>query len=196
VAGGIEGIVPAPSGLTRKEVGYVGRDIRFIKEKSDGLFRIGAYFYQSVWYGLLLLFPLLGLAGSLVYRRHLDKMEDNIAYARSRKANQVAKKRLSKAHSLQNTARQNEFYAEVSAALLGYIADKLNLSSAGLMLEEAESGLQEKKIPSDRITDALECIRHCDFKRFAPAESDTAEMKTFYNRAKASIIALEKAGLG
>lgn len=194
VVGGTAGAVPAPSGLTRQEVGYVGRDIRFIKEHNKGFFRIGAYFYQTFWYGLLLLLPLLGLAGSLVYRRHRDKMEENVAYARSRQANRVAKKRLSRAFNLQNAANQKEFYSEVSAALLGYIADKLNLASAGLMLEEAESGLRKKNIAPEKISEAIECIRHCDYKRFSPVEGDTAEMNTFYNRAKASIIALEKAG--
>ena len=192
VAAGAEAGTPLPSGLSRKEVEFIGRDIRFIKQSSEKYLRIGQYFFQSFWFGLLLIVPLVALGSAWVYKHRQDKMVENVAYARSHRANQIAKKRLGQAHRLMKIPTQKEFYAEISRALLGFIADKLNLAQAGLMTDDAAEKLKERQVEDPIISDLLGCLRECDFQRFAPADVTMESMQVLYNRARSAIINLEK----
>jgi hypothetical protein len=194
-AGSDQGIV-TPSGLSREEIKLIGKDIRFIKLSSDTFQRIGDYFYHTYWFVLLLALPLMILGVALAYRRRQDLMAGNLAYARSRRAHQMAKKRLSKAHKLMNPETQKEFYAEISRAMLGFIADKLNLSAAGMNSDEVVTSLKLRNVKENVISELLDCLRECDFQRFAPSDSNVDRMKTFYELAKSAIIDLDRAKLG
>ena len=119
-------------------------------------------------------------------------MVENVAYARSQKAQKMAKKRLSQAHKLMSPSNQAEFYTELSRALLGFVADKLNLPEAGLMTEEIKTKLEKGGISDSLIKEMFECLQECDFQRFAPGGSTRSGMETHYNQAKEAIIKLDK----
>ena len=127
--------------------------------------------------------------------RPTPEMVENVAYARSRKANQMAKKRLGQVHKLKKTGTQKEFYAEISHALLGFIADKLNLAAAGLISDEVADKLKARHVSENVISELLSCLQECDFQRFAPAETDDENMKQLYKRAQQAIVDLDKAKL-
>ena len=192
VSPGSEAETPLPSGLSRKEVEFIGRDIRFIKKSSEKYLRIGRYFYQSFWFGFFLTVPLLALGGAWAYKHRQNMMAENIAYARSRRANQVARKRLGQAHRSMHISTQKEYYAEIASALLGYIADKLNLAAAGMMTDEVAEKLKELQVDDHIISELLECLQECDYQRFAPADATMETMQVLYNRARSAIVNLEK----
>jgi hypothetical protein len=186
---------PVTTGLTREEIKLIGKDIRFIKLETPEFQRIGSFFYRSPWFVLLLILPLLGVGGAAFYRRQQDKLAGNVAYARSRRANQLAKKRLSQAHKLMKPETQKEFYAEISRAVVGYVADKLNLPAAGLISEEVADRLRERGVPEETIRLFLEILQECDYQRFAPSNATEQQMKAFYERARTAIVKLEKTKL-
>jgi hypothetical protein len=181
------------AGLSREEVKYVGQDIRYIKTAIGKLKPVGFRVYRSSAFYLAIILPLLLLAGAFVYQKHLEKLSGNIAYARSRKANAMAMRRLSKAKSLLNSSHQKEYYAEVSDALSGFAADKLNLAKAGLISTDLENEFKRRKLDDTLTKEYFELIRQCDFQRFAPANASIDGMETFYQTAKNVIIKLEKA---
>lgn len=187
---------PIASGLTREEIKFIGRDIRFIKESPVEFHKIGDFFYKSIMFGFLVIVPLIALSGVLFYRQRQDKMEQNVAYARSRRATQIAKKKLAGARKLLKPDQQKEFYAEISRALLGFISDKFNLAAAGLNSDEVEQKLYTKKVKEEIISEVLSILQDCDFQRFAPSNSSTEDMHQFYNRTSSAISNLEKADLG
>ncbi len=180
------------SGLSKEEVRYVGQDIRFIKLESDGFRRIGSRFYTSFPFFVLLLFPALVFGLAVGYKSHQAKLSENVAYARSRKANSIAMRRLSKAKSLLSENSQKEFFAEVSDALSGFAADKLNMAKAGLLSDELEREFQRRHIESGLTKEYFDLIRLCDFQRFAPATVSLDTMEDAYQKAKNVIIKLEK----
>ena len=141
---------------------------------------------------MILILPLIVVAASYGYRRHLDKLSGNIAYARSRKANQMAMKRLSKAKKYLSRNTQKQFYAEVSKALMGFLGDKLNIPSAGIIIDKVEDLMTNKKIDEEVIKQYLLCLKMCDYQRFAPSDAQIEEMKLFFDESKQTIIALEK----
>jgi len=87
--------------------------------------------------------------------------------------------------------KQKEFYAEVSRALLGYVADKLNLSAAGLISDEVANQMKKYSVDDKLIDELMDILQKCDYQRFAPANSTLAEMQTIYQQAKNVIIKLE-----
>jgi len=192
VAKGSDEFMTVTSGLSKEEVKLVGKDIRFIQLSNVQFDKIGSYFYKRFYFILILMFPIVVVLCSLGYRRHLDKLTENVAYARSRKANQLAMKRLHKAKKLLSEKTQKEFYAEVSNSLMGFLGDKLNISAAGIITDEVEGLMQSRGVDKTVINQYLLCLQNCDYQRFAPSISKLGKMKVFFNQAKQAIIALEK----
>jgi len=194
VSKGAEELVAAvTAGVSKEEVKLLGQDIRFIKMTSPLFRRRTQSFYESRLFVAAFLIPLVILGGAIGYRRHLDRLSANVAYARSRKATQTAMKRLGKAKKLLAVETQKAFYAEVSHALLGFLADKLNLSHAGLLTEQVEELLGNRGVNGEVVSNYLRCLQVCDFQRFAAAQSDSEEMKRVYHQAREAIAELEKA---
>ncbi len=190
---GDQELVPLSTGVGKEEVKFIGQDIRFIKLSSSDFKKKDNRVYKSGTFILLLVMPLVLLAFSFGYKKHEEKLSGNIAYARSRKANRTAMKRLSKAKSLLSEDTQKQFYAQVSSSLVGFAADKLNLSEAGVISTELEKHFVSRNLDPEFVKEYLSLIQECDFQRFAPANVQSKEMQAFFNRAKESIIQLEKA---
>ncbi|MBN2012387.1 protein BatD [candidate division KSB1 bacterium] len=180
------------TGLSKEEVQLIGKDIRYIQTHAPAFRKIGNYFYNSFLFAVLAIVPILGVGVAVGQRHHLDKLNGNVAYARSRRANQMAMNRLKKAKKALSESTQKEFYAEVANALMGFLADKLNIEAAGIITDEVEGMMTSKKIEVNVIEQYMNCLKTCDFQRFAPANSGLDEMKSFYEQAKDAIIALEK----
>lgn len=193
VKGSGQFVAPGGSGLSKEEVRYVGQDIRFIKLEPGDFSTIGYRIYTSFGFLSLLIFPLVGLAFAFAYKNYQDKLAGNVAYARSRRANAMAMKRLSKAKSLLNEETEKEFYAEVSNALTGFAADKLNMSKAGLISDELEKEFEKRNVDAALTSEYFDVIKTCDFQRFAPSAVDQSAMEESYGKAKNVIIKLEKA---
>ena len=192
VTQGNEQFVTLGAGASKEDVKFIGQDIRYIQTASPEFNRIGSVFYKSPFFYTILILPLFVLSGSLVYRRHLDKMSSNVAYARSRKANQMALKRLKNANKEMNSGAAKQFYGEVSNALMGFIGDKLNVPPAGLITDEVESLLRERGIEKESVSNYIECLQTCDFQRFTPSDSDNGQMKDFFEKVKKAIVNLDK----
>ena len=193
VAKGDQPLVTAPIGSSKEDVRFIGQDIRFIQTQMPTLERIGPAFYKTMPFYLVLILPLFVMTSAWAYRKHLDKLTSNVAYARSRKANQMALKRLRTANKKMQEGNSRDFYGEVSNALMGFIGDKLNVPAAGLITDQVDTMLRRQGIDETIVANYLECLKSCDFKRFAPSHSDNGEMRIFFDVAKRAIIDLEKA---
>lgn len=189
---GSDEFMTVTSGLSKEEVKLLGKDIRFIQLSDVQFNKIGSFFYKKIHFLLILIFPIVVVLSSLGYRRHIDKLSENVAYARSRRANQVAMKRLYKAKKLLSEKTQKEFYAEVSNSLMGFLGDKLNISAAGIIADEAEGLMRSKGVDEPVIHQYLSCLQICDYQRFAPSTAKLDDMKTFFNQTRQAIVALEK----
>lgn len=193
VTKGAEDFVSVGPGLSKEEVRLVGQDIRFIKLSSPAFRPVGYRFYTSFAFVALAVFPALLLIGSIAYRNHLEKLSGNVAYARSRQANRLAMRRLRKAKGFLDEKTQKEFYAEVSHALIGFAADKLNLPAAGVIATEIEEQFKRHSLDENLIKQYLQLMQVCDYQRFAPTSVSKQEMESLYQQASEAIVKLEKA---
>jgi hypothetical protein len=178
--------------FTKSEVTLLGNDIHFIKESLPTLQPINSKPYTASWFYASLTLPLLALAAALAYRRHLDKLQTNVAYARKRKAGKLAEKRLKKARELMKQNNYEAFYSEIARALLGYIADKSNQSASGLMREHVATLLAERQVDNELVQRLLKCLDESDFRRFAPAQATPQAAQQIYDEAAAILDRLSK----
>ncbi len=157
-------------------------DIRFISIEIPRFTRSSGSLVGSAGFWLLLLAPALALGGAVGVRRHQDRLTGDVAWARSRRANRTARKRLAGARSLLH-GDGRAFYAEVDRALQGFLGDKLNLPEAGLMKEDVRQRLTERGVSPETLDAYLACLDECERQRFAPAETATAAREAFLARA-------------
>jgi hypothetical protein len=180
-------------GFSKEEVRLIGKDIRFIKLKNPNLQRIDYHIYDQTIFYVLLAIPFIALMFSLVYQQQQKKLHKNEAYARSKRANKLAMKKLSKAKKLLHKNAQKEFYAEISHALTGFAADKLNVSAASIISTELENDFRKRNLNENLRGEYISLLQTCDFYRFGTGGGHLEEMKKIYERSKNAIINLEKA---
>jgi len=188
-AGNGEGIV-AGAGISREDVKLLGEDIRIIRSDGVALVKRGSKFAGSPLFFISAASPVICFGLFLLIIRRREKIMGDVAGLRSRKARNVAKKRLAKAKHLLQGDNREEYYAEVSKALWGYCADKLGIPPAELSLENIRDGLTGRGADPETVTEVGAILGQCDFARFAPA-SDHRGMQDVYARSEQTILQLE-----
>jgi len=183
----------AAGGVSKEDVRLLGQDIRFIATAALPFKKADQMFYAQPLFLSMMALPVVALLAAFVYQRHQEKLSTNVAYARSRKAGDIAQKRLAAAKKLLQQNDEKGFYAAVQRALLGFLGNKLNVAEAGLMTDEAERLLAEKQIDAEIIGAYLNCLQICDFQRFAPTQSNGKAMQNFYEQARQALETMAKA---
>jgi hypothetical protein len=180
-------------GVSKEDVRLLGQDIRFISTAALPFEKINEVFYAQPLFFSMLALPVAALLLALVYQRHQEKLSTNVAYARSRRAGSKAQKQLAAAKKFLLKNDEKAFYAEVQRALMGFLGNKLNVAETGLITDDVERMLAEKKVSAEVIREYLNCLQTCDFQRFAPSQSNGEVMQDFYEQARRALEKMEKA---
>ena len=181
-ASAAEGEGAVPSAVER-----VREEIRFIHAGSVRFAPVGQRLVATPGFWAALLLPAAAVAGAGAYRRRRDRLEGDVAYARTRRAARRAKKRLAKAKGLAS-GDPRAFYAEVAGALQGFLADKLNVSAASLVREEIARSAAARGVSADTLERLFACLDHCDRQCFAPTGAERESPEVALERA-ASLMA-------
>jgi len=179
------------SGVSKDEVKLLGNDIRFIKTELTGLSRKGDYAFESPWFIIFSLIPLLGLAGLLVWRQREEKLLQNISLMKNLKARKIAKARLKNAAKYFKENNPEQFYSEISLALFGYIEDKLGIPKSELTIESAVEKLTENKVDELLRNNIKNTLEKCEFIRFSPGFEKSSAMQEMYDTTGEIIVSLE-----
>ena len=178
-------------GLSRRDIEAVGEDIRYIKPDVETLVA-QSMLHESYWFwsvqGAL---PIAFLA-LLLWQRHQRRLQGDVAYARQRRAKGEAGRRLARADALREGGTEAEFYGEVRAAVLEFVADRLNLAAAGLTMEVCATALAERGVEAETIAALRDLLTRCDFARFAPAGGPPTDRAAARRLAGEVIAGLEK----
>ena len=159
---------PLPAGGRRPRLEAARQDIRFIRVATSAFAPIGRRLFRSAVFWTVLLVPVLGVAGALALRRHRERLQGNVAYARRRRASRVAQARLAQARGAGAPEQRRAAAAGSSQALLGFLGDSLNVAEAGLVREEVRRALAARGVPGEVVERYLACLDRCDRQRFAP----------------------------
>lgn len=187
---GTESVSSNVPGIGKEDVRMLGEDIRFIKSDEVAFRRTGASFVSSPLFYLLSASPLFAFVGFVVFLRRRQKALGDVAGLRNRKARKVARKRLAEAKKFLDAEKKEEFYAETSRALFGYIADKLSIPPADLSLEAIRRSLAERGVKEELVERVAKTLEQCEFARFAPAVG-SVQMDGMYREAADLISSIE-----
>ena len=166
-------------GISKEDVKYVGKDIRFIKSGSGELIRSAnnllskRSFYTA--YATTLFAFLLVL---FIRREHIRRNAD-LSAVRNRKAGKVATKRLREASRCLKNGETDRFHEEILKGIWGYLSDKLNIPVSELTRNSAVDALKEKGISEDEIKNLTDILDSCEYARYAPAQSGTGAASVY-----------------
>ena len=195
------------SGAVPKDVKNLASDIRFINIKDSSLAPKGQFFVGTFvfWMLVVLLFVIAVILWAAL--RHLAARRADVVGTRNRKATKMALKRLQLANTFLKQNLYTAFYEELHKALLGFIADKLNIPVAELSRDRISEALAESGVAVSLSETFIGILDACEYARYAPSAGNEAmaahyesalevissldsEMKTKKNTPKAAVLSL------
>jgi len=178
--------------LTRENILLIGKDIRYIKPDRPKLPAQGRPLYSWWPFWLIQALPLVLIVGSALNKRHRERLATDIGYARLRRAGKEAIRRLQASGKACQAGKTADFHAGVANALTGYLADRVNVSAAGMTREGIEAALEALGARNEDRKAFVEILRECDFARFSPSGTDADGMRGLLARARDLIRSLER----
>jgi hypothetical protein len=152
-----------------------GPNLRFIRLGDPGLQRARGPLWMDPRFWLVQLVPLAGFAAALIAVRHRERVAGDAGYARHRRASGEARRRLAAARRHLERGERREFHAAVSQALLGYIADRLNVPAPSLTREDLAAQLERREIDPELVRALNDSLERCDRGRFAATQAPGGE---------------------
>lgn len=171
-------------GVSKENVKYLGRDIRFIKSEPGRLLKSGRIISASRSFYILYAIALLVFLIILFLRREFVRRNSDLSLVRNRKAGKVAVRRLHSASVCLKNNQIDKFYEEILKALWGYLSDKLNIPVSELTREKAAQALETKKISGEMITTLNDILDACEYARYAPSASGTEAEKIYHGASR------------
>jgi BatD DUF11 like domain len=181
--GADQGAVTVYGGVSKEDVKYVGKDIRFIKTDTKSLKMSDQILVSKRSFATAYGFALILFFGILFLRREQVRRNSDLSIVRNRKAAKIAGKRLQKASSFLNSGA-DEFYEEILKALWGYLSDKLSIPVSELTRNNAIDLLKLKGIDDDLINNLSLILDKCEFARFSPSSSGTEASEIYEGALK------------
>jgi hypothetical protein len=176
------GAITVYGGVSKEDVKYLGKDIRFIESLPGRLVKPDSLLISSrsflTLYGLALI---VFIAVIILRREHIRRNAD-ISSVRNRKAAKVAGKRLAEASGCLKSGMNDKFHEEILKALWGYLSDKLTIPVSELTRISTVEALRVKGIDEEHINNLTSILDKCEYARFAPS-TDESEATGIYEGA-------------
>lgn len=165
--------------VSKEDVKYLGKDIRFIKSDAGKLLRSSNLILTKRSFYSAYAFAFLGFLVILFLRREHIRRNSDINIVRNRKAGKIVRKRLKAASLCLKSNQIDKFYEEILKAVWGYLSDKLNISLSDLTRDNTITVLKEKGIDEEKTDKLISILDTCEYARFAPSKSETEAEKVF-----------------
>jgi hypothetical protein len=177
--------------ITQQQVEQLGSDIRYIRSDAKRLREIRAPYYSHPLFLLLIgLWPPLLITIFLVrrYRKAAFGDRDKL---RVRRASRLSRTRLKQARAIVD-GEGAAFYAELTSAVLGYVADKTRRSSSGIVIATLLAELARAGASPALHDDMKQLFSTADAVRYGGAQADTKLRKDSVAKAERILDELDK----
>ena len=185
---GKELITVDTSSVIQQEVVSTGRNFRYIATKTNFITAKKIDFFKSNLFYVLFLLPLIAIPIGVFIGKKNEERSNDIIGNKTRKAEKLAKKYLSKAQK--QLGKKEAFYEALERALHNYLKAKLGIETAEISKERITEILEGKNVKAATIHQFIEVLKNSDFARYTPFTA--TEMKEEFERAKAVIVQLDK----
>ena len=170
IAEGEGGGTSAVQQQNRSDVKVLEKDIRFIRTGGPDLRVKGKWLFGSPLWFAGISAPALAFLLFLGWRRKHEAARADVDGTRRKQADRIARKHLAEAGKLVEQKDRAPFYATLSKALQGYMANKFGLGLAQLNQTLVREKLADLKSGDELAQDYIRLITACDMARFAPVE--------------------------
>lgn len=171
----------------KTDVKLLNSDINYIRTTASGLQDMGGSRRFVWWFWLLLALIVAATVFAVLFGRHLQAQQQDIAGVRLRRATKEAHKRLKKAATYLHADDNDRFYEEVYRAIWGCLSDKYNIELSQLSTDTVLDCLVAKQVPQEQQERILHTLQDVDFARFAPGDA-TAKKQQIYDEAVEMIV--------
>ena len=175
----------------KEDLRVLSSDIHYISTHKADIRKNVDDFFGSVSYILSYIGIIASFLTMLAVFHRRAKMNADVVSKRGRRAGKEATKRLKQARKLLRSHEAGPFYEETMRALLGYVADKLNMPMTHLTKENVSEALTKRGVDETIIRQYMEVLESCEFARFAPGDP-IATMDKIYESASQAINDLNK----
>ena len=176
------------SSVRKQEVVSTGKNFRYIATKTNFITAKKIDFFKSNLFYVLFLLPLIAIPIGVFIGKKNEERSNDILGNKTRKAEKLAKKYLSKAQK--QLGKKEAFYEALERALHNYLKAKLGVETAEISKERITEILKGKNVEATAIHQFIEVLKNSDFARYTPFTA--TEMKEEFERAKAVIVQLDK----
>ena len=195
VTKGSEPEAPAPEPgvqpVEKEDVGLATKDIRYIKTVDDGKPVSDRPLYKNPVYWLInILLALAGVLAMFFSSRKANDQKDAKGF-RFRRSHTLARGKLKAAARMLHQERSDAFYEEVSKAVYGYFADKLDIPAQSVSRERIEA-LSGNDVLPELMNKIGFLFDELSRSRFAHVEKGQDDMKNIYDLADEVITKFEK----
>lgn len=182
-------MVESPSAMARQIIGSDKTSFNYIvttfkeTKKNKPLYKNSTYWFLQI-------IPIVWLIGLTVFVNRRKRLEQDVAFARRISASKAARRALKLAR--ESTNDPEHFFSNIYTGIVGFIADKLNVSASG-MTSTALLELLKKRGECDDLIDELEnLINLCDAGRFSPVKPDANTIRGIYENAERLLSRLDR----
>lgn len=174
-----------------EKVTVTATDIRYINTQPLKIEVQNRLIAGTPLYWMMFLIPLIvAVLLALFFRKQIRESAD-IALMRNKKANKVARRRLSVANRYAAAGDKAHFFDEILKALWGYLSDKLGIPVAELNKDNIISSLESHNVNSEVIEQFVSILNECEYQRYAPSADTQAVMEKIYSTTLSLISELE-----
>ncbi|MCG8338321.1 MAG: BatD family protein [Proteobacteria bacterium] len=175
----------------------VSREVQSFTREDKGIF--ANYMFEDAlesqtlnWSWFLLLFcPPVLYIGVLVYSNRKLKLQNDLSLVRAKAAKSVGSKRLKQAKKQLGT-EGDAFYLELSRALRGYVADKLNLGAGEVTTIDIKRLGEQGELPPDIVSGVADFLDELDRRRFTSQATAVEDHNSLFESASQLIQDLNK----
>jgi hypothetical protein len=167
VGKGDETAATTVTGISKSDVQFLGKDIRFIKTNAPAFIQHRGTFYNSPLFYSLCGAPALLFVLLLAFRKRYEEMQGNVTLLKSRRANKVAMKRLSAAKKYLAENNNEKFLDAMFQALWGFVSDRLQIPVSELSKENVSQALAARNVSADTVTIFIHALDSLEMARFA-----------------------------
>lgn len=174
----------------RKDVKNLNDDIHYISTRLPKLSSESTFFVGTAMFWVLI--ALFAFIAAAVYCgvSAVRSRRSDVVKVRTRGASKAARKRLSVAGGYLQKNLYSAYYEELHKALLGYAADKLNMSLADLSKDSISAAFMAAGAQEGLVKEYTALLDECEYARYAPSQGNDA-MKESYDKAVDVISALD-----
>jgi hypothetical protein len=120
---------------------------------------------ESFLFWFMQFIPIAGIGIALFYRIHTKRLLSDRGYARRIGASRRSRAIFKNALEMKSSGDLKRFYGALYDAVLGFVADRLNMEKAGLTVEQV---ITCEKVPEGIKSDLGSFMERCQTARFAP----------------------------